>query len=134
MRGRFRRRGLVLVEAALVFPLLLLLTVGLLEYGWMFLQYQRITNAARHGARLGVLPDATNAEVEAAIAALMDAGGMAGSGYTVTFSPADIAFPQPGETLRVTINVLYENIDLGMPLVPLPTNLEASATFSKEGP
>jgi Flp pilus assembly protein TadG len=124
----------VLVEAALVFPLLLLLTLGLLEYGWMFLHAQRITNAARHGARLGVLPDATNAEVEAAIAALMDAGGMAGSGYTVTFSPADVAFPAPGEALTVTINVLYENVDLGMPLLPLPTNLEASVSMAKEGP
>lgn len=122
------------MEAALVFPLLLLLTVGLLEYGWMFLQYQRITNAARHGARLGVLPDATNADVEAAIAALMDAGGLVGSGYTVTFSPANVASPEPGEALSVTINVLYENIDLGMPMVPLPTNLEASVSMAKEGP
>ncbi len=117
-----------------MFPLLLLLTVGLLEYGWMFLQYQRITNAARHGARLGVLPDATNADVEAAIAALMDAGGLVGSGYTVTFSPANVASPEPGEALSVTINVLYENIDLGMPMVPLPTNLEASVSMAKEGP
>ncbi len=122
------------MEAALVFPLLLLLTVGLLEYGWMFLQYQRITNAARHGARLGVLPDATNADVEAAISALMDAGGLVGSGYTVTFSPANVASPEPGEALSVTINVLYENIDLGMPMVPLPTNLEASVSMAKEGP
>ena len=128
------RRGIVLVETALVFPLLILLTLGLLEYGWMFLKSQQLTNAARHGARIGITADATNADVNAAIQALMDTAGMGGSGYTVTFTPGDAAAMDAGETLTITVSVSYANVDLGLPLVPVPTNLKALVSMAKENP
>ncbi len=37
-----QRRGVVLIEAALVFPILLLLTFGLMEYGWLFLRMETV--------------------------------------------------------------------------------------------
>ena len=128
-----RRRCLVSIEAALVFPLLLLLTLGLMELGWMILKSHQIANAARNGARIGVRIDATNADVQQAVDSLMAAAGMADSGYAVTLVPADVSQMNGGEQLTVTLTVLYENIDLGMPLVPTPTALEASVTMAKEG-
>ena len=41
----------------------LLLTVGIIEFGRAFMVQQIVTNAAREGARHGVLPGATNAAV-----------------------------------------------------------------------
>jgi len=63
--GRSFRRGTLVVEAALLLPLILLIVLGLIEYGWLFYNVQQITNAARQGARIAILPH-TGAETEAA--------------------------------------------------------------------
>jgi len=137
-RLKKNRRGLATVEAALVFPLLLLLTLGGIRYGWLFLKAQYITNAARMGARTAVCPDATPASVLAAINALMTAGGMGASGYSVTMTPADISSLEVGDPLTVRITVLGANIDImHVPLFtkldPANWNLGASVTMAKEG-
>jgi len=49
-------RGAVLVEFAVTLPLLLLVLVGILDFGFVFQQYEVMTNAAREGARMAVLP------------------------------------------------------------------------------
>jgi Flp pilus assembly protein TadG len=47
-------RGAVLVEMALVIPILLFLFVGVVDYGLILREYQVLQNAAREGARLSV--------------------------------------------------------------------------------
>ena len=128
------RRGNVLVETALVLPLLLVLTLGLLEYGWLFLKAQQITNASRQGARVGARADATVAEITAAVDGAMAAGGLADSGFALTIIPVDPTTLIAGETLTVEISVPYANIGLGVPLVPTPASLDATVTMAREGP
>ena len=131
---RAARRGLSLIEAAIVFPLLLLILIGVIEYAWMMLKNQEIKNASRHGARVAVREIATNAQVTSAIGALMTSAGMGGSGYTVTLTPTDVSTVLPGNTITVKITVPYTNIDLtGAPLVPTPTSLIEETTMVKEG-
>ena len=125
------RRGLALVEAAIVFPLLLMMLLGLLEYGWIFLQAQKVNNAARHGARIGALADSTDAEVTSAIAGWMSRAGI--SDYTVSPDPLGVEGYASGETLTVT--VVANNIRIiGVPLLPAPDSLRASVSMAKEGP
>jgi hypothetical protein len=50
-RSRRARRGQSMVEFALVLPLLLLITAGILEVGNMLTLYNRVSLAAREGAR-----------------------------------------------------------------------------------
>jgi Flp pilus assembly protein TadG len=52
-----------LVEFALVLPMLLLVVLGIAEFGFIFQRYEVVTNAAREGARMAVLPGYTNADV-----------------------------------------------------------------------
>jgi Flp pilus assembly protein TadG len=137
-RLRKNRRGIATVEMALVLPLLLLVTMGAIRYGWLFLKAQQITNATRMGARRAVLPDATNPSVLAAINALMTAGGMGASGYSVTMTPADITSLEVGDSLTVRITVPCANIDvmhvpLFTDLEPASWNLGAEVTMAKEG-
>jgi Flp pilus assembly protein TadG len=54
-----RDRGAVLVEAALVLPLLLFLFLGFFDFTWAELKESDATNAARDGARVGILGGAT---------------------------------------------------------------------------
>ncbi len=76
-----------MVEAALLLPLVLLLTLGLIEYGWIFLRGQQINRPARQGARIGANAGATNADVGQAIESWMRLLGAS-------------------ETVTVTVNVL----------------------------
>ena len=57
---RLRRdeRGQAVVELALTLPLLLLMVMGMFDFGVMFQRYEIVTNAAREGARVGVLTGA----------------------------------------------------------------------------
>ncbi len=57
-RGRIRNRGQELVEFAIVLPLLLIIVFGVLDLGRLFHALITITNAAREGARYGMIfPD-----------------------------------------------------------------------------
>ena len=130
-----RRRGSLTVEAALLLPLLFILTFGLIEYGWMFLKQQQITNAARQCARLAAMVDGTNAQVTSQLTTMLNTYGLAGSGYSTTISPANVATAVRGTQVSVTISIPYSNIDVtGFGLLPMPTTITAKVSMQKEGP
>ena len=72
-RGR-SQRGAALLETALTMPLLLLVCVGILEFGRAYQTWQVITNAAREGARIAVLPGTDDAAVRSRVKEYMAAG------------------------------------------------------------
>ncbi len=131
--------GLAILETALVLPLLLLVSLGAIKYGHLFLKAQQITNAARNGARTAIRPDANNANVEDAVEALMDAGGMPleQCGYILTLTPDDVhrlAGVNVGQSIEVRIVVDANAVGvLNVPLFPNPGRLGASVTMAKEG-
>jgi Flp pilus assembly protein TadG len=57
-KRRDRQSGVAAVEFALLLPILLTLTLGAIEWGFFFFVDQRVTNAAREGARAGTLLEA----------------------------------------------------------------------------
>ena len=133
-KKKARYSGTAAVETAIVFPILLLLTFGVIEYGWLFLKAHQITNAARQGARIAILPGASNEGVIAAIDSLMTAAEMGSSGYTITFSD-DVSSVPTGNMLTVTVTVSSEAVALmNIPFLPDPNNIGASVTMAKEGP
>ena len=66
------RLGATTVEFALVFPLLILIVFGLLEWGRFEMCRQVSSTAAFNAARLGSIPGSTSAEVEARAAEILD--------------------------------------------------------------
>ena len=69
-------KGAELVEFALVLPLLLLLLFGIMDFGLLFQRYEAVTNAAREGARIAVLPGYAQADVEARVTQYLAAAGL----------------------------------------------------------
>jgi Flp pilus assembly protein TadG len=65
MRTWSGQRGTELVEAALTMPLLLVVAAGLFEFGRACQTWQVLTNAAREGARVAVLPSSSDEAVQA---------------------------------------------------------------------
>lgn len=54
-RRRERDRGAVLVEFAIIMPLLFLIVFGIIEFGWGFAQYLDVRHGAREAARLAAV-------------------------------------------------------------------------------
>jgi hypothetical protein len=69
-------RGAELIEFALVFPLLLLLLLGMVDFGFLFQRYEVLTNAAREGARIYVLSGYSVADVRARVCNYVQGGGV----------------------------------------------------------
>lgn len=93
------RKGQSLVEFALVLPLLLLIVVGILEFGIAFRTFQVVTNAAREGARTAVLR--TDLEtVEGVVTDYVRSGGLddGRSDFVILFECEDRpgSAPNPG--------------------------------------
>lgn len=59
-----QRQGQTLVEFALVLPLLLLLLVGIAEFTITVLSYNTLADAARQGARYGIVHPNAPVEIE----------------------------------------------------------------------
>ena len=58
-------KGQELVEYALTLPILLLLVLGIMEFGLAIFAYNTVANAAREGARVGaVVPIQSSADLE----------------------------------------------------------------------
>ncbi|WP_429886081.1 TadE/TadG family type IV pilus assembly protein [Geoalkalibacter halelectricus] len=67
-------RGAAAVEFAVVLPLLLLILLGIIEYGLIFYNKQVLTNASREGARFGIVAGerATSASIEQEVSNYLD--------------------------------------------------------------
>ncbi len=78
MRIRKNERGTALLEVAMTLPILLLIAVGIFEFGRAYQTWQVLTNAAREGARVSILPNATSGSVEARVRSYMQSGQLPG--------------------------------------------------------
>jgi Flp pilus assembly protein TadG len=115
--GRFgSEKGAELVEFALVLPFLLLVVLGIAEFGIMLQRYEAITNAAREGARVAVLPGYAEADVQARVAEYLSSGrgpttAAAGSNpANPVVAVSDQSLVSSGKTIplkRVTVTYTY---------------------------
>jgi Flp pilus assembly protein TadG len=126
-------QGAASVEMAIVLTLLLTITFGIMEYGWIFFRLQQLNNVTREAARIGALTGTTSDDVQNRVYTLMDSWNFDPADYSTEITPAEVSAQPPGTSVSVTITVPYSNIQL-TGLVPTPSQLTSSATMSKEGP
>ena len=74
MRCIKSERGAALLEAAITIPMLLLVSVGIFEFGRAYQTWQILTNAAREGARISVLPDSSSSDITTRVKQYMQDG------------------------------------------------------------
>jgi Flp pilus assembly protein TadG len=82
-----------LVEFALVLPMLLLVVLGIAEFGFIFQRYEVVTNAAREGARMAVLPGYTNADVIARVRVYVTQGRVPATTTNPTIAITNVTIP-----------------------------------------
>jgi Flp pilus assembly protein TadG len=110
----FNIRGQALVEFAIILPLLLLLVVGIFEFGRYFYNMNNITNVAREGVRFAVVtPNYTQASVESFVKQRLSAFGYdpTKSTVTVTAKPASGS----GNPVTVAVTLPFESIVAALP-------------------
>ena len=104
MTGRLNsQRGAALIEFALVFPLLLLILLGIIDFGFLFQRYEVLTNATREGARIAILPGYVEADVKTRVCAFLVSGSVPTTGCpgatptnpAVTLTDSVIDMPAP---------------------------------------
>lgn len=140
------QRGAALVEAAIIIPILLLIAVGIFEFGRAYQTWQVLTNAAREGARISVTPSGTVDNVTAAVKAYMQNGAL--ENFDTATVTVDRAVPfvagTPGAPTasRISIQYPFEFIML-QPMVQLvapgsttgaPITMGATALMRNEAP
>jgi Flp pilus assembly protein TadG len=110
--------GAQLVEFALVLPLLLFVMLGIAEFGMIFQRYEVLTNAAREGARIAVLPGYVDADVQARVTAYVTAGRVPISAGNPNVAIANVPIPVGGglpaiSAKRVTVTYTHSYLFIG---------------------
>lgn len=103
------RRGQSMVETALILPIILLILLGILEFGRILSAWMIITHASREGARVSSL-GGTTMQVEERVDAVSK---------TLDLTDITVIIAPSGTLARgdmVTVTVTY-NIDLMTPLI-----------------
>ncbi|MBX3420811.1 MAG: pilus assembly protein [Pirellulaceae bacterium] len=126
-----RRRGAATVEFAVIAPLMMVLTMGMIEVGRMVMVKQIMVNASREGARLGALPGVSNSEVVARVQ--QELAGSNVSGVQVNVNPIGLAVAAAGTPVTVSLSVPSSSVSwLATPMLQFSSNLQASTTMRRE--
>ena len=97
---RHREAGQGLVEHAMVLPLLLLIFLGIIEFGSVVFQYNTVANAAREGARAGIIQVMDGAWVDEAYVK----GIAVERGLALNLSQDDVIVTLTVDTVTVEVN------------------------------
>jgi Flp pilus assembly protein TadG len=79
-RLKKNERGAALLETAITIPMILMVCIGIFEFGRAYQTWQVLTNAAREGARLAVIQGSTDADVRARVNTYLTGGGLTSLG------------------------------------------------------
>lgn len=112
------QKGQSLVEFAIIVPILLLIVMGIFQFGMMLNAYLTIENVSREGARIGII-GSSDAEINSAIIA--SSSNLDPLKLTVSITP-DEASRKSGDTLTVKVTYNYE---LTIPIISNLFNSEA---------
>ena len=113
------KKGQALVEFAIILPILLLLVMGIFEFGMLLNSYLTIQNVSREGARLGIV-GGTDIEINNLINQISP--NLTPTDLIVSVTPIETS-RHSGDTL--TVNVTY-NYHMTVPIISaLLSNLVA---------
>jgi Flp pilus assembly protein TadG len=113
-------RGAALLEAAITVPIILLIAVGIFEFGRAYQTWQVLTNAAREGARLAVINGSTDADVVTRVRNYMSAGQLENAATATVTVNRGVALTGSDTASQITINYPFQFMVLN-PVVRLVT-------------
>jgi Flp pilus assembly protein TadG len=122
-----RNEGQAVVEFALVITLLLVIVLGIFEFGRLWMTMNVLSGAAREGARIAAVTGPSPAQVRNAVQNVLDAANIEGA--TVT-----IAGPNGNNEVTVTVQIDYATVTGNfVPGLAANMQLSRSAVMHWEG-
>ena len=125
-------QGTAILEAAATLPMVLLIAVGIFEFGRAYQTWQILTNAACEGARIAVLADATDSGVQSRVRDCMQGGQLANygtaavtvnrnatitvNGLAVSSSRVSVDYPFDFVVLQPVARLIKPDASVGSPL------------------
>jgi hypothetical protein len=129
-RRRIKRRGAATAEAALCLPILVLLTLGVIEACDAMFARQALLVSAYEGARVAIVPGATAENVEAQIKKISDERKIIGTAFEI--NPPNFKSRPSGTLITITVRApAKDNCFFGMGFFSRST-LEASVSMMTE--
>lgn len=130
-RSEKSRTGAAVAEFAVVAPVMIMLTMGMMEVGRMVMVKQLMVSASREGARLGSLPGASENEVLARVNQELSSVGI--NGVSVTVTPANLVAATSGTPVTVSLSVHASQISwVHTPMFSSNATITASTTMRRE--
>ena len=106
---RFGRRGAAIVEMAVVAPLLLTMLFGVMEFGWMFMVHETMTNTARECCRLATLQGTTDADIQNRFVQSMAATRVTATSDMISIQRTGTA---DNQVVTVSVSVPYSQVSI----------------------
>jgi Flp pilus assembly protein TadG len=106
-RGRRSEAGMALIEAAFILPVLLVLAMGMLDFGRAFHFKHLLDEAAREGARVAVVTSPDQDIVNNRVNQVLGAGGITPTSITV-------AGPDAARMVTVTVDATFQFVTPGV--------------------
>jgi len=112
-------------------PIILLVSVGIFEFGRAYQTWQVLTNAAREGARLAVIQGSTDTDVTARVRNYMQSGSLPNYASATVTVARNVVLTGPDTASRIQINYPFRFIVLN-PVVRLiaPRNSTTGAPIT----
>jgi Flp pilus assembly protein TadG len=112
------QKGAALLETAIVLPLILLVCVGIFEFGRAYQTWQVLTNAAREGARAAIITGTTDTDVTTRVRNYMQGGALPNYLTATVTITRNVALTGSDTATRVQIDYPFQFIVL-QPVVRL---------------
>jgi len=107
IRRAVRDRGQAIVEFALLLPVLIVLFMGVIDIARAYNVLQVVTNAAREGARVAILPSSTSDTVTTSVTTYLSAASLTGCSSTgANWGTAGSA----GDSTTVTVSCTFDTL------------------------
>ena len=119
-----RKRGAVAIEFALLVPVLLMVVLGAIDFGWFFFCQLSVSNAAREGARAGTtVPNGDGAKAQTVAQAYLTSAGLGAqpTAFLVNVGAAPT-------TVSVEVTMTYQKL-INFPPGLLPPTAHARAVM-----
>jgi len=123
-RQEEKRRGAALVEMAVCFPVLMLILLGIIEFGRAMSVNQMLNSAAREGCRTATLDGSTNSEVTSEIKQMVaNTTGCSQSNVTVQIAVtdndtqqtlSDVSLADDRDLVEVDVSVPYSAVSFSL--------------------
>ena len=121
-----RRRGAATVEFAIVAPLLLLVSLGMIEVTRAAQVKTALSDAVRHGCRVGIQPHVQKSDVAAAVQSVLKQNGIDKANAAVeiqvkdgaqAWKSTDVAAAPRGSWIKVSVAIPLKDVGWISPMI-----------------